>query len=103
MPDRCDRSELLDFVLININNEWREFFADLDSFTPEALRWKPAPPLHSAGWHLRHLVEWRYAAIHVMICGKKNEEPLYCVGWENDPVIRALAANPGEWFEPQFS
>ncbi len=96
-------SELFDFVLVSINNEWEQFFGDLVGFAPDALLWQPAPRLHSAGWHLRHLVEWRYAAIHVMICGQPNLERLYCLGSENDNEVRRLAANPGEWFEPRFS
>ncbi len=96
-------SELLDFLLVSINNEWEQFFGDLEAFPPGALFWQPGPHLHSAGWHFRHLVEWRYAAIHVMICEKPNQERLYCLGGESDPEIRRLAANPGEWFEPRIS
>ncbi len=96
-------SQLLDFVLESINNEWGQFFGDLDAFPPEALVWQPAPRVHSAGWHLRHSLEWRYAAIHVMICGQASEDRLYCLGSETDPEIRRLAANPGEWFEPHYS
>ncbi len=96
-------SELLDFVLASIHNEWEQFFGDLDAFPAGGLCWQPAPRLHSAGWHFRHLLEWRYAALHVMICGLSNDERLFCLGAENDAEIRRLAANPGEWFEPRFS
>jgi hypothetical protein len=38
-----------------------------------------------------------------MIAGHSNEEKLYCLGWENNPAVRKLVANPGQWYEPKFT
>ena len=96
-------SELLEFVLHHIDDEWNRLLKDFIQFSPEAFHWQPDTNIHSIGWHVRHVIEWRYALVHVMLCGHPNEERLYCLGWENDAEVNKLAANPGEWFEPRFS
>lgn len=96
-------ADLLQFVLHHINDEWDRLLREFVQFTPEAFRWQPDPNVHSIGWHVRHVVEWRYALVHVWICGHQNEEQLCCLGWENDPEVRTLSANPGQWFEPSFT
>jgi len=96
-------NDLLRFVLHHIEDEWDRLLHEFVQFTPEAFTWQPDPNLHSAGWHVRHVIEWRYALVHVWIGGQPNEEKLYCLGWENDDTIRKLAANPGVWYEPKFT
>jgi hypothetical protein len=96
-------NDLLAFVLHHIEDEWDRFLHEFVQLSPEAFHWQPDPNLHSAGWHVRHVVEWRYAIVHVWISGKSNEEKLSCLGWENDETIRKLAANPGEWFDPRHT
>ena len=95
--------ELLAFVLDQINDEWDRLLREFVHFSPEAFTWQADPNLHSIGWHVRHIIEWRYALVHVLICRHPNEEQLYCLGWETDPVVNKLAANPGVWYEPKFS
>ena len=94
-------NDLLRFVLHHIEDEWDRLLHEFVQFTPEAFTWQPDPNLHSIGWHVRHVIEWRYALVHVWIGGRPNEERLLCLGWENDSTIRKLVANPGEWYEPQ--
>lgn len=95
--------DVLHFVLDQIDDEWDRLLHDFVQLKPEVLTWQPDPNIHSAGWHVRHVIEWRYALVHVMIAGHPNEEELYCLGWENDPVVNKLAANPGQWYEPKFT
>jgi len=96
-------NDLLRFVLQQIDDEWDRLLREFVQLTPETLGWQPDPNIHSAGWHVRHIVEWRYALVHVLIGRHANEEQLYCLGWETDPVVNKLAANPSVWFEPKFT
>jgi len=96
-------ADLLEFVLYHINEEWDQLVRQFIQFSPEAFTWQPDPNLHSIGWHVRHVIEWRYAIVHVWICGRPNDEKLYCLGWEGDPEVQKLAANAGQWFEPRFT
>jgi len=96
-------NDLLRFLLQQIDDEWDRLLHEFVQLTPEALTWQPDPSIHSAGWHVRHIIDCRYALVHVMICRHRNEEQLYCLGWESDPVMNKLAANPGVWFEPKFT
>jgi len=88
-------NDLLRFLLQQIDDEWDRLLHEFVQLTPEALTWQPDPNIHSAGWHVRHIIDCRYALVHVMICRHRNEEQLYCLGWESDPVMNKLAANPG--------
>jgi len=94
-------NDLLRFVLHHIEDEWDRLLHEFVQFAPEAFTWQPDPHLHSIGWHVRHVIEWRYALVHVWIGGQPGEKKLYCLGWENDPTIRKLVANPGQWYEPR--
>ena len=96
-------NDLLRFVLHHIEDEWARFLHDFIQLSPEAFTWQPDANIHSAGWHVRHVIEWRYALVHVWIGGHANEEKLFCLGWENDPAVNKLAANPGQWYEPRFT
>lgn len=96
-------NDILRFVLLHIEDEWDRLLHEFVQLTPEAFTWQPGPSLHSAAWHVRHVFEWRYALVHVMIARQPNQEQLYCLGWETDPVVQKLAANPGVWYEPKFT
>jgi hypothetical protein len=96
-------TELVRFILHHIDDEWNRLLKEFVQLTPEAFQWQPDPNIHSIAWHVRHVMEWRYALVHVLICGRPNEEQLFCLGWETDPSIKKLVANPGQWFEPRFS
>jgi hypothetical protein len=96
-------TELVSFILHHLEDEWDRLLKEFVQLSPEAMQWQPDPNIHSIGWHVRHVIEWRYALVHVMICGHPNEEKLYCLGWEKDPVVTRLVANPGQWYEPKFS
>ncbi len=95
-------NDLLRFVLHHIEDEWDRLLHEFVQLSPEAFIWQPDPNIHSAGWHVRHVIDWRYALVHVCIGGHENEEKLLCLGWENDPAVNKLAANPGQWYEPRF-
>ena len=58
-------NDLLRFVLQHIDDEWDRLLHEFVQLTPEALAWQPDPNVHSAGWHVRHVIEWRYALVHV--------------------------------------
>jgi hypothetical protein len=96
-------NDLLRFVLAHLDDEWDRLLKEFVQLKPETFTWQPDPHVHSMGWHVRHIIEWRYALVHVMILHQPNEEKLYCLGWENDPVVQKIAANPGQWYEPTFS
>ena len=96
-------NDLLRLVLHHVEDEWDRLLHEFVQFTPEAFTWQPDPNLHSIGWHVRHIIEWRYALVHALILRQPNEEKLYCLGWETDPVVNKLAANPGVWYEPRFT
>jgi hypothetical protein len=95
--------EVLAFLLDQINDEWDRLLREFVQISPEAFTWQPDPNLHSIGWHVRHVIEWRYALVHAMILRQPNQEKLYCLGWETDPVVQKLAANPAVWYEPRFT
>ena len=95
--------DVLNFILHQIDDEWDRLLQEFVQLEPEVLSWQPDSKIHSAGWHVRHIIEWRYALVHVMIAGHTNEEKLYCLGWENDLTVNKLAANPGVWYEPKFT
>ena len=96
-------NDLLRFVLHHIEDEWDRLLHEFVQVAPEAFAWQPDPNLHSIGWHVRHIIEWRYALVHCMILRQPNEEKLYCLGGETEPVVQKLAANPGVWYEPKFT
>ena len=97
------RPALIDFVLNQVRNEFEKFIRELEQMPESAVTWQPAPEVHSIGWHARHALEWQYVSAHVMIGGKKTEEKLTCLGWEDSPEVQAMAANPGERTEPRFT
>lgn len=90
-------------MLEQVDHEFDKFRRELEKIPAGAVTWQPAPRVHSIGWHLRHAFEWRYLLSHVWIGGQPCEEKLYCLGWEDAPDVRAVAANPGEWFEPKYT
>ncbi len=96
-------SPVLAFMLEQIDHAYEYVRAAMEKLPEDAIRWQPAPRIHSIGWHLRHAFEWRYLLSHVWIGGHAAEEKFYCLGWENSPDVKAVAANPGEWFEPAFT
>jgi hypothetical protein len=93
----------LEFLILHIDDEWRRMTGEFSELSYEELTWQPAPLTHSMGWHVRHVIEWRYALVHVLICGHCNREQLKCLGWEGEPAVQKLASNPGEWYEPASS
>ena len=93
----------IDFLVIQVLNEFEKFIHVLEGVPEAAVTWQPAPDVHSIGWHARHALEWAYASTHVMIGGGKAEEKLYCLGWEDSPEVQAMAAHPGQREEPRFT
>ncbi len=94
-------NELLSFLQVQIANEWHEFVEELRNCTDEMLTWQPSARTHSMGWHFRHVLEWRYAVVHVVIAGQPSQERLTCLGWEDHADVRRLVSNPGQWYEPR--
>ncbi|MBZ5551003.1 MAG: DinB family protein [Acidobacteriia bacterium] len=90
---------LIDFVLQHVDDEWDRLLKEFSRLTPAQFSWQTAPGVHSIGWHVRHVIEWRYALVHVLICEQPNEEDLTCLGWENEPVVQGISSKQG-WYEP---
>jgi hypothetical protein len=93
---------LLDFALRHVNDEWDRLISECKAIPPQEFQWRPDYRRHSIGWHVRHVAEWRYALVHVLICGNPNEERLSCLGWEHEPVIQRLSVDSG-WQDPEFT
>lgn len=93
---------LLDFVVRQIDDEWDRLISECSAIPLHEFRWRPGHRRHSIAWHVRHVAEWRYALVHVLICGKANEEQLTCLGWEHEPLIERISANSG-WADPEFT
>lgn len=98
-----DQPAVLNFMLEQIDHAYEYVRAEMEKLPEEAIRWQPGARIHSIGWHLRHAFEWRYLLSHVWIGGHPADETFYCLGWENSPDVKAVAANPGKWFEPTFT
>jgi hypothetical protein len=99
---RSDHCGVLGFVLHHFNDEWVRLVKECSRFSLDEYHWQAAPDVHSIGWHVRHAIEWRYALVHVLICGSPNDEELTCLGWEKEPIIQAISVNRG-WYEPRVS
>jgi DinB superfamily len=93
---------ILEFIRCHVNDEWDRLVQELRKLSDAELALKPAPGVHSIGWHIRHAIEWRYALVHVLICGHRNEAQLSCLGWENEPLIHELSSIRG-WHEPSYT
>lgn len=93
---------LRDVVLSSTDDEWTRLVEEVQELPDQAWTWQPAPQQHSIGWHVRHVAEWRYLIVHGIISELPLREKLYCLGWEKDPEMRKLSANPGIWFEPTY-
>ncbi len=93
---------ILDFVRHHFEDEWNRLAGEFSTLDYSAFTFQPGPMLHSIGWHVRHVIEWRYALVHVLISGKKNEENLTCLGWENEPLIQSLTCIRA-WNEPSYT
>jgi hypothetical protein len=92
----------IEFVKQEIEEEWDRLLKGFFQFSSEEFSWQPNSRIHSIGWHVRHAVEWRYALIHIWICGQRVDEAMYCLGWEDAPMVQAISRNRG-WYEPPFS
>ncbi len=92
----------IEFVKQEIEDEWDRLLKDCSKFSSSEFTWQPNARFHSIGWHIRHVIEWRYALIHIWICRQRLDEALYCMGWEHEPTIQAISCNRG-WYEPSFS
>jgi hypothetical protein len=92
----------IEFVKQEIEGEWDRLLQELTQFSSEEFTWQPTARFHSISWHVRHVVEWRYALIHVWICRQRVDEAMYCLGWEGEPIVQAISRNRG-WYEPSFS
>jgi len=92
----------IEFIQQEIEGEWDRLLKEFTQFSSQEFTWQPTPRLHSIGWHVRHVVEWRYALIHVWICRQRAEEAMYCLGWEDEPSVQSISRNRG-WYEPSFS
>lgn len=95
--------DLRDIVLTTTHEEWTQLRDEVQDLPDSAWSWQSAPQQHSIGWHLRHILEWRYLIVHGIICELPLREKLYCLGWEKDAEIRKFSANPGIWFEPAYT
>ena len=96
-------SSLIDFLVVQVRNEFEKFVQVLEQVPEAAVTWQPAPDVHSIGWHARHALEWAYASTHVMLGGHKTQEKLSCLGSEQSPEVQAMAVNPGQKMEPHFT
>lgn len=92
----------IEFLKLEIEDEWDRLLKESSQFSSAEFMWQPSSRLHSIGWHVRHVVEWRYALIHIWICRQALDEALYCLGWEDEPIVQAISRNRG-WHEPSFS
>ena len=92
----------IEFVKREIEDEWDRLTRESSQFSSEEFTWQPNAHFHSIGWHVRHVIEWRYALIHIWICRHRVDEAMYCLGWENEPIVQAISHNRG-WYEPSFS
>lgn len=92
---------ILEFIHCHVNDEWDRLLQELRKLSDRDLAFQPAPGVHSIGWHIRHAIEWRYALVHVLICGNRNEEHLTCLGWEDEPLIHRLTSIRS-WHEPSY-
>ena len=102
MPDPSGKEPILDFIRFHIREEWDRLAAEFSSLDNSAFVFQAMPNVHSIGWHVRHVIEWRYALVHVLICGKQNEENLTCLGWEKEPLIQAITSIR-HWHEPAYT
>ena len=93
---------ILDFVRCHVNDEWDRLLNEFSKISDRELTFQPATWVHSIGWHVRHVIEWRYALVHVLICGNRNEEHLTCLGWENEPLVHGLTSIRS-WHEPSYA
>ena len=95
--------DLRDIVLTTSNEEWDHLVEEVRDLPDSSWTWQQSAQQHSIGWHVRHLVEWRYLVVHGIISELPLREKLTCLGWEKDPEIRKIAANPGIWHEPSYT
>ena len=93
---------LLEFVLRHTSDEWERLRTESSCIPPDEYTWQPALRVHSIGWHVRHTIEWRYALVHLLICGHRRGESLSCLGWESEPLIQRISEHRG-WYEPTSS
>ncbi|MGA2204230.1 MAG: DinB family protein [Terriglobales bacterium] len=93
---------ILDFVRCHVNDEWDRLLNEFSKISDRELTFQPATWVHSIGWHVRHVIEWRYALLHVLIGGNRNEEHLTCLGWENEPLVHGLTSIRS-WHEPSYA
>ena len=91
-----------EFVMRHVEDEWDRLILQVSSLSQSLMLWSPASGVHSVGWHIRHVLDWRYALVHCLVCRHKVDEPLTCLGWEKEPLIQGLSSTAG-WFEPRFS
>lgn len=96
-----DRS-IIEFVKQEIEEEWERLLKEFSHLNCQEFTWEPDPRVHSIGWHVRHAIEWRYALVHVWLARKSVDEPLFCLGWEKEPIVQAISRNRG-WYEPRFT
>jgi len=97
-----DAKLLMRFIRGHFDDEWTRLIREFSTLEHDLFTLQPAPKIHSIGWHVRHVVEWRYALVHVLICGKKNQEDLSCLGWENEPLIQSIT-RIHSWHEPSYT
>lgn len=93
---------ILDFICCHIADEWDRLLREFSGISEREFKFQPTATVHSIGWHVRHAVEWRYALVHVLICGQRNEEHLTCLGWENEPLVQGLSSIRS-WHEPSYT
>jgi DinB superfamily len=91
---------LLEFILRHTDDEWERLTKEFRCIPADEYTWQPGPRVHSIAWHVRHAIEWRYALVHVLICGYPRNESLNSLGWENEPLIQAISDNKG-WYDPR--
>lgn len=101
-PNPRQSESILDFIRHHFDDEWDRLTKEVSTLDHGAFTFQPGRMAHSIGWHVRHVIEWRYALVHVLICGKKNEEGLSCLGWENEPLIQTLTPIRS-WHEPCYT
>lgn len=92
----------IEFVRQEIEDEWDRLLKEFSLLSSGEFTWQLNARFHSIGWHVRHIIEWRYALIHIWICRQRVDEAMYCLGWENEPIVQAISHNRG-WYEPSFS
>ncbi len=93
---------LVDFVIHHVDDEWDRLLKEFSGFSQDEFSWQSGPGVHSIGWHVRHVIDWRYALVHVLISGNLNNEHLTCLGWEDELLIQEISSNQG-WYEPVFT